>query len=324
MSSPLPILFAGTPQVAVPALELLASDSEHFKVVAVLTRPDAPQGRGRKLAPSPVKAAAVALGIDVLESNPSDPDFPQTLQATGARCGAVVAYGRILKQPVLDALEGGWYNLHFSLLPQWRGAAPVQRALWSGEQITGATVFQLTKGMDEGPIVAQSTVRIGEHETSGELLERLAQDGAHLLAASLEAVGEGRAVPQPQPQGAYEIARKITTEDAHVRFDQPAFAVDRQIRACTPEPGAWCQYHAGQDAQPVVLHILRAQPLSQADNAPGQTLPVGHLLVGKHAVWVGTKTQPLELLEVKAAGKKAMKAADWARGAHCEAGAYCD
>lgn len=319
------VLFAGTPEVALPSLELLAGDREHFEVVSVLTRPDAPSGRGRRLMPSPVKEAALRLGLPVLESDPSDPSFPDVVKATGARYAAVVAYGRILRQPVLDALEGGWYNLHFSLLPQWRGAAPVQRSIWSGDTVTGATVFRLTKGMDEGPILSQSTVEIGPDENAGQLLDRLAQDGSRLLAASLEAVGEGRARLVPQSPGAYEVARKITGEDAHIRFDVPAFAADRQIRACTPEPGAWCLLHAegGRDDTGLVLHVLRARPLPADDRAAPRDLPAGRLARTKRQVWVGTKSNPLELLEVKPAGKKAMKAADWARGARLADDAWC-
>lgn len=324
MSQPFKVLFAGTPWVAVPALELLINDTERFQVVAVLTRPDAPQGRGRRMTPSPVKKVALEHGIRVLETNPAEPSFPEILADTGAECGAVVAYGQILKQPVLDTLEHGWYNLHFSLLPQWRGAAPVQRALWSGDSITGATVFQLTKGMDEGPIIAQSTIQIGEHETSGELLKRLSEDGSHLLQASLQAVAEGRALPQPQPHGSYEVAKKITTADAHIRFDVPAFAVDRQIRACTPDPGAWCLLHDAQYDEGLTLHILRAVPVTMNGSRPPKPLGVGSIAVTKHSVWVGTRTEPMELLEVKAAGKKQMKAIDWARGARLSEHAYCD
>lgn len=321
----LKVLFAGTPDVAVPSLKLLAADTEHFEVVAVLTRPDAPQGRGRKLTPSPVKQAALALGLPVIESDPSEECFVAELAATGAEAAAVVAYGKILKQRVLDALPLGWYNLHFSLLPQWRGAAPVQRAIWAGDTITGATVFRITRGMDEGPVLAQSTVEIGAHETAGELLERLAEDGSHLLAASLEAMAEGRISPVEQPQGAYEIADKIRTEDAHIRFDVPVFAADRQIRACTPHPGAWCTLHAeGTRDESQTLHVLEAAPADMGDpNLPG-ALAVGKLALSKKHVWIGTKSQPLELIQVKAQGKKAMRAADWARGARLSEEAYCD
>ncbi|RSX54752.1 methionyl-tRNA formyltransferase [Bifidobacterium dolichotidis] len=318
----LKILFAGTPETAVPSLRKLAQDKEHFEVVAVLTRPDAPTGRGRKLQPSAVKRAALELGLPVIESNPREETFVTELAATGAQIGVVVAYGNILRQNVLDALPMGWVNLHFSLLPEWRGAAPVQRAIWAGDSVTGTTVFQLTRGMDEGPILAQSTEEIGAHETSGELLSRLADDGSMLLAAALEALAEGRLSPVEQPQGTFNIARKITTEDAAVRFDAPVFAVDRQIRACTPNPGAWAMLHntsgEGDDTEDksAVLHILKAAPADTEDTHVPSDLKPGELAVSKHHIWVGTMTSALELLEVKAQGKKAMVAADWARGAH--------
>ncbi|KFI45404.1 methionyl-tRNA formyltransferase [Bifidobacterium bohemicum] len=316
----LKVLFAGTPEVAVPALNALAQDAEHFEVVAVLTRPDAPQGRGRRLIASPVKQAASELGIPVLESDPKDPGFVDELKATGAQAGAVVAYGKILRQNVLDALPLGWYNLHFSLLPQWRGAAPVQRSLWSGDTITGATVFRLTAGMDTGPILAQSTIEIGAHETSGQLLDRLAQDGSRLLPAALEAMAEGRIEFRDQPQGSYEVAHKIEHDDAHVRFDVPVFAVDRQIRACTPEPGAWCLLEAkasggAEGEQGEQFHILKARPANPEDQGAPTDLEPGRIVADKKHVWVGTVSTPLELEMVKAQGKKAMRAADWARGA---------
>ena len=204
----LKVLFAGTPDVAVPSLKLLAQDTEHFEVVAVLTRPDAPTGRGRKLVANPVKQAALELGLPVIESDPSEETFVSELAATGAQAAAVVAYGKILKQDVLDALPMGWYNLHFSLLPQWRGAAPVQRSIWAGEKVTGATVFRIVRAMDAGPILAQSTVEIGAHETAGELLSRLAEDGSRLLAASLQAMANDQIAPVEQPAGAYEVAQK--------------------------------------------------------------------------------------------------------------------
>lgn len=324
----LPILFAGTPEVAVPSLRELAKDSEHFDVRAVLTRPDAPTGRGRKLVPSPVKQAALELGLPVLESDPKDENvFLEQLAATGAKAAAVVAYGKILRQNVLDALPLGWYNLHFSLLPQWRGAAPVQRAIWAGDDITGATVFRITRGMDCGPILAQFTTKIEPHENSGDLLARLANDGAPLLAASLRGVETGEIVPVDQDQTPQEVAQKITVEDAHIDFHAPDFAVDRQIRACTPNPGAWCELHADDEnnAEPITLHVLRAVP-ADANDPHAQDfnqLDPGKLLAGKKQVWVGTLSGALELLEVKAQGKKAMKAADWARGARLSAAAYC-
>lgn len=324
----LKLLFAGSPEVAVPALKTLAADKDHFDVVAVLTRPDAPTGRGRRLVANPVKQTALELGIPVIESDPASPGFTDELKATGAEAAAVVAYGKILRQNVLDALPLGWYNLHFSLLPQWRGAAPVQRAIWAGDSVTGATVFRITRKMDAGPILARSTVEIGAHETSGELLMRLAEDGSRVLAAALEGMAEGRIVPVEQQPGAFEVAAKISVEDAHIRFDVPAFAADRQIRACTPNPGAWCDLYAEGDAagdaagEPATLHVLEARPVDPAaqPNAPVDLGP-GELRAGKRNVWVGTATDPLELLQVKAQGKKAMRAADWARGARLSASA---
>lgn len=325
----LPILFAGTPEVAVPSLKELAKNTEHFDVRAVITRPDAPTGRGRKLVPSPVKQAALELGLPVIEIDPSkdEANFLNKLAETGAKAAAVVAYGKILRQNVLDALPLGWYNLHFSLLPQWRGAAPVQRAIWAGDDITGATVFRITRGMDCGPILAQFTTKIEPHENSGDLLSRLSIDGAPLLAASLRGMETGEIVPVEQDQSPQEVAQKIRVEDAHIDFHAPAFAVDRQIRACTPNPGAWCELHADDEnnADPITLHVLRAKPADANDPHAEELMKLnpGKLLAGKKQVWIGTLSGALELLEVKAQGKKAMKAADWARGARLSAEAYC-
>lgn len=322
------IVFAGTPDVAVPALQALAADRDHFEIRAVITRPDAPVGRGRKLMPSPVKQVAHELDLPVIESDPNNEEaFIAQLRETGAQMAAVVAYGKILRQSVLDALPLGWYNLHFSLLPQWRGAAPAQRAIWAGDDITGATVFRIVRAMDAGPIVGQYTTQIGKRETSGELLIRLAHEAAPLLVTSLLAVANQEAVLVPQAEAPVSIAQKITVEDAHIHFDKPAFALDRQIRACTPHPGAWCSLHANADSptqEASVLHILRAEPVTQED-VKGLALPtIGRLLITKHDVYVGTISGALRLLVVKAQGKKAMNAADWARGARLSNQAYCD
>lgn len=320
------LLFAGTPDVAVPSLRELVAD-ENFEVVAVLTRPDAPQGRGRRLVASPVKQAAQELGIPVVDADPKDPSFVETLKATGAQIAAVVAYGRILRQHVLDAMPFGWYNLHFSLLPQWRGAAPVQRAIWAGDTLSGATVFRITKGLDDGPILAQSTVEIGKHENAGSLLDRLSTDGAHLLVMALTAVAQGKARPEEQQQGVFEKAEKIEPADAHINFEAPSYAVERQIRACTPEPGAWANLHTGlADDKPLMLHVLDARvaaylPQEQPQELRERSLKPGELLASKKHVWVGTFTEALELRQVKVQGRKAMDAAAWARGAHLGQGA---
>lgn len=324
----LPILFAGTPDVAVAPLRALVEDKEHFDVRAVLTRPDAPTGRGRKLVPSAVKKAAIELGIPVLEVNPSnEQECVSALKATGARIAAVVAYGKILRQSVLDALPLGWYNLHFSLLPQWRGAAPVQRAIWAGDDITGATVFKITRGMDEGPILAQMTTKIGLHETAGDLLTRLSNDGANLLCSALVGLESGQIVPVEQDSTPCQIAQKITVEDAHIRFDIPSFAIDRQIRACTPNPGAWCNLHVdSSDLQTISLHVLACALAKDEDielHSLNELKP-GQILAKKHNVWVECASGAIELLEVKAQGKKAMNAADWARGAHLSSESYLD
>lgn len=311
------ILFAGTPQAAVPSLKALVEAGGDIEVVGVLTRPDAPQGRGRKLMPSPVKSAALELGVPVIESHPHSEEFFAAIDELKPDMAAVVAYGNLLKQRALNAIPGGWYNLHFSLLPQWRGAAPVQRAIWAGDTITGASVFRIGPGLDDGPILAQSTTQIGEHETSGQLLDRLAIDGAMLLRSALQGYIEGAISPRPQAQGAYEHAEKIHPGDARLRFDIPAFAVDRQIRACTPEPGAWTVLHNGEDE--LKLSIIEAVIDEQAD-----AIPSGTLKVTKKHVWIGTATHPLELTQVKAQGKKQMIAADWARGARLGEGAYCE
>lgn len=322
----LKILFAGTPDVAVPSLRALAADTEHFEIVAVLTRPDAPTGRGRKLTPSPVKQAALELDLPVIESDPSEDNvFISELAATGAQAAAVVAYGKILKESVLDALPLGWYNLHFSMLPQWRGAAPVQRAIWAGDRYTGVTVFRITRGMDAGPIVAQRETEIDAHENAGDLLMRLANSGSSVLVHAMQAVDAGRAAAVAQQEGEYPKAEKIRVDDAHIDFTAPVEVVDRQIRACTPNPGAWCLLHAddADGAEPITLHVLRAQPADMDHpNAPA-ALAAGMIAAGKKNVWVGTGSTPLELLEVKAQGKKAMRAPDWARGARLTPAAHC-
>ncbi|PST49603.1 methionyl-tRNA formyltransferase [Bifidobacterium callitrichos] len=314
----LKLLFAGTPDVAVPSLKAFAADPR-FDVKAVLTRPDAPTGRGRRLTPSPVKAAAIELGIPVIDAKPRDPGFLDTLGGLDVDIAAVIAYGNILPKAVLDAVPLGWYNLHFSNLPAWRGAAPVQRSIWAGDRVTGADVFKVGEGLDDGPVIATMSVELTGRETSGELLDRLAREGAPMYVDALASVGEGTAVFTPQPEGEFEYAHKITVDDARIDFTLPVEAIDRQIRACTPAPGAWCELHPeGIDmgtAKPLTLHILAARPADLANpNAPA-TLAPGELRAGKKNVWVGTGTTPLELLEVKAQGKKAMRAADWARGA---------
>lgn len=296
------LVFAGTPQVAVASLEaVLASRHE---VVAVVTRPDAVAGRGHRLTPSPVSAVAEAHGIRTLKpARPSDPEFVAELAALAPDCCPVVAYGALIPQRVLDIPSRGWVNLHFSLLPAWRGAAPVQRAIMAGDDLTGAAVFQLEAGMDTGPVFGLVTEAIGAKDTAGDLLGRLADSGAQLLVKVLDGIEEGSLQAVPQSTEDVSLAPKITVEDARVRWDEPALAVDRRIRGCTPAPGAWTMLGELK---------VKLQPVTPTD----ETLPVGALRVERNRVLVGTLTNAVELGTVQPAGKKAMVAADWARGLH--------
>jgi methionyl-tRNA formyltransferase len=294
------LVFAGTPEVAVVSLEaVLASRHE---VLAVVTRPDAVAGRGHRLTPSPVSQAAIEHGIPVLTPiKPSEPEFITTLQDLAPDCCPVVAYGALIPQTVLDIPAKGWVNLHFSLLPAWRGAAPVQRSIMGGDDVTGAAVFQLEAGMDTGPVFGVVTEGIGPRDTAGDLLGRLAHSGAELLVKVLDGIEAGMLTPVPQPADGVSLAPKITVEDARVRWDEPAMAVDRRIRGCTPAPGAW-----------TMLGDLKVklQPVAITD----EQLPIGELKVERNRVLVGTVTTAVELGAVQPAGKKAMDAAAWARG----------
>ena len=296
------VVFAGTPEVAVTSLEaVLASRHE---VLAVVTRPDAVAGRGHRLTPSPVSRVASERGIPVLTpTKPSDPEFIDRLSDLAPDCCAVVAYGALIPQRVLDIPPKGWVNLHFSLLPAWRGAAPVQRAIMAGDDVTGAAVFQLEAGMDTGPVFGVVTEGIGPRDTAGDLLGRLADSGAHLLVKVLDGIEEGTLQAVPQSSDDVSLAPKITVDDARVRWDEPALAVDRRIRGCTPAPGAWTMLG---DVK------VKLQPVTHADDV----LVPGELRVDRRRVLVGTLTTAVELSTVQPAGKKAMAAADWARGLH--------
>jgi methionyl-tRNA formyltransferase len=304
------ILFAGTPEPALPSLRLLL-DSSH-DIVAVLTRPDAPAGRGRTLRPSPVRALAQARGLHVLTPDrPSDPAFQAELERLQPDVAAVVAYGGLIRQRALDVPRHGWINLHFSVLPAWRGAAPVQHALIAGDDIVGASTFRLERGLDTGPVYGTLTEPVRPADTAGDLLERLADAGAHLLLATLAAIADGTARPQPQPENGVSLAPKLTVDDAHVRWHDPAQAVDRRIRGCTPEPGAWTSLDGVRiGLGPVTLTSAAAPGSDQPDLAPGE------LRIGRREVLVGTGTEPVRLGSVRPAGKRAMAAADWARGLH--------
>jgi methionyl-tRNA formyltransferase len=296
------LLFAGTPAVVRPALDAIAA-SRH-ELLAVVTRPDAPAGRGRRLVRSPAGAWADERGIEVLTpARPREPEFLDRLRELAPDCVPVVAYGALVPPAALEIPKHGWVNLHFSLLPAWRGAAPVQHAVLHGDEVTGASVFELEAGLDTGPVYGTLTEDIRPHDTSGDLLDRLATAGAGLLVAVLDAIEAGTARAHPQPADGVTLAPKITIEDARVRWDDPAFAVDRRIRACTPAPGAWTTLRDER---------VKLGPVRAVANAP--TLPPGELRVERTQVLAGTATTPVALGEVRAAGKKPMPATDWARG----------
>jgi methionyl-tRNA formyltransferase len=303
------VVFAGTPEVALPSLRAIA-DSDH-DLVGVVTRPDAPSGRGRRLVASPVAQLAAELGVAVLKpTHPKDPEFQDQLRSLRPECCPVVAYGAMLPQSALDIPDRGWVNLHFSLLPAWRGAAPVQRAVWAGDEFSGATTFRIVRELDAGPTYGVVTERVRPTDTSGDLLERLAEAGAPLLVATLDGIEDGSLQERQQPDDGVTVAPKIRVDDAEVRWGNPAPAVDRQVRACTPAPGAWTTF-AGERFK---LGPVRPDPEATA-------LEPGVLEVGKSTVHVGTGTVPVRLGEVKAFGKKQMPAADWARGVRVGSGA---
>lgn len=302
------LVFAGTPAVAVPALEALAA-SRH-EVVAVLTRPDAPAGRGRAPKESPVATRAAELGIDVLKpTSPSEPEFLKTLTALNPDCCPVVAYGAILRREALDIPEYGWVNLHFSVLPAWRGAAPVQRSIMAGDEVTGACVFSIVEELDAGPVLGLLTERILDTDTAGDLLERLAGLGAGLLKDAIDHIEDGDISAMPQAEDGLSYAPKLTVDDARVDWSRPAFAIDRQIRGCTPSPGAWTTLDGER---------FKLGPITNVDE---NTLKPGHIAVEKNAVRVGTATIDVLLGDVQPHGKKRMNAADWGRGAKLDDGA---
>jgi methionyl-tRNA formyltransferase len=301
------VVFAGTPEVALPALDAMAA-SRH-ELVGVVTRPDAPVGRGRTLTPSPVAQRAEALGVPVLKpAHPRDPEFQDQLRALAPDACPVVAYGALLPQSALDIPRHGWINLHFSVLPAYRGAAPVQRALWEGEEVTGATTFRIVKELDAGPTFGVMTQLIRPEDTSGTLLAKLAEGGAGLLVATLDGIDDGSLEAREQPADGITYAAKINPEDARVTWTHPAIGVERQVRACTPAPGAWTTF----DGERFKLGPVRVTE---------ERLEPGVLEVRKSEVLVGTGTAAVRLDRVKPFGKKEMPAADWARGARVASGA---
>ncbi|GAA0626121.1 methionyl-tRNA formyltransferase [Sporichthya brevicatena] len=302
------LVFAGTPEVALPSLRALLDS--HHDVVAVVTRPDAPTGRGRTLRPSPVAEVAAEAGLEILRPpSPKDPEFLDRLTQIAPDCAPVVAYGGLLPDDALAIPPHGWVNLHFSLLPAWRGAAPVQRAVLAGDEITGATTFRIVRELDAGPVFGVLTETIRPTDTSGDLLGRLAEAGAGLLLATLDGIEAGSVEAVPQPADGVSLAPKLNPADAEVDWRAPAMHVDRLIRACTPAPAAWTLFRGER---------VRLGPVTLRQDSRG--LAPGELLVEKNAVLVGTGTHGVALGDVTAPGKKPMRAADWARGARPSSG----
>ncbi|WP_010534629.1 methionyl-tRNA formyltransferase [Brachybacterium squillarum] len=299
------LLFAGTPAAALPSLRALL-DSEH-EVVAVLTRPDAPQGRGRRLTPSPVKALALEAGVPVLTpATLKDPDVQAELRELAPDAAPVVAYGALIPPDALTIPAHGWINLHFSLLPAWRGAAPAQRAVLAGQDSTGMSVFRIAEGLDTGDVIATSATPIGATETSGQLLDRMAVEGAPLLLRALDELAAGTANFTPQDDDLATRAAKLTPAEARVDWRRPAAEVSAHLRGMSPDPGAWSLL----EGQRVKLHGVGETPAGDLPAlAPGQLHPT------KRALLVGTGTTPLALDRLSPPGKREMAAADWARGA---------
>ncbi|QBI53853.1 methionyl-tRNA formyltransferase [Streptomonospora litoralis] len=296
------LVFAGTPEAAVPSLRTLLGSSH--EVAAVATRPDARAGRGRHLSPSPVAQVAEEAGIEVLKpEKASDPGFLDRLREIAPDCCPVVAYGALLRQEALDVPRHGWVNLHFSLLPHWRGAAPVQHAVLHGDDLTGASTFRIEPDLDSGPVFGTLVEPIGPADTSGDLLARLAESGAGLLLRTLDGIESGELEARAQSEEEVSFAPKITSADAEVEFTAPAMRVDRLIRACTPAPGPWTTFRGER------LKLGPVRPVTDAD-----AVPPGRLVVAKDRVFAGTATHPVELGEVQPQGKRRMPAVDWARG----------
>jgi methionyl-tRNA formyltransferase len=312
------VVYLGTPAAAVPPLRALL-DSDH-QVAAVVTRPDRPRDHQRGApAPSPVKQAAVAAGLPVLEPHSGrDPELPARLAAFGADIGCSCAFGYLLPPEVLAAFPGGIVNLHFSLLPAYRGAAPVQRALLEGAAVTGVTTFVIDDGMDTGPLLLAAEVPTHPDEDAGALTARLAEVAGRLAVETLDALESGQVQPRPQPPEGASLAPKVRPEEARLDFTRPAAELANAVRAFTPAPGAWTT-HRGRR-----LKVTRAVPDPPGGpKAPPRTPPEdgvrlepGRVAVGPGGwLLVGTADRPLELVEVRPEGRRAMSGAEFARGA---------
>lgn len=306
------IVFAGTPANAAQTLRALANSP--FEVVAVLTRTDAPVGRKRVLTPSAVAETAMELGLPIIKANRIDETTREEIKATGAELGVIVAYGALLDQKALDLLDKGWINLHYSLLPKWRGAAPVQRSIMAGDRETGVTLFQLDKGMDSGPVHLQIPTVIEPDESTADLLPRLTQLGISGLAELLPRIASGLTAPvaqDPQLLASLPTADKLTREDARIDWHRTAVELENQIRGLNPEPMAWTTH------EDEAFRIIEARALGAADwqSLADEDALAGALHVDKGRVMVSCgNSSLLELKIVQPAGKKPMLASDWTRG----------
>jgi methionyl-tRNA formyltransferase len=297
--SSLRLVFAGSPAAAVPSLEALAS-SQH-EIAAIITRQDSPQGRRGILTPTPVADAAGELRL--IKANRLDDAVTEQVAALAPDLGVIVAYGGLVREPLLSTPRLGWINLHFSLLPRWRGAAPVQRAIMAGDTQTGAAVFQLVPELDAGDVYGQLVEPIGLHQTAGSLLSQLAESGAGLLTRVVDELAAGTAVATPQ-SGEVTLAPKLSLADGRIDWAETVEQVANRVRGVTPEPGAFTTI---DDAR---LKVLDAHPARDA----ALRLQPGHIALDGRRVLVGTASTPLELVTVLPAGKKAMDAAAWWRG----------
>jgi methionyl-tRNA formyltransferase len=326
------LVLAGTPEAALPSLEGLAASSH--EVVAVVTRPDAPAGRGRALVRSPVRVRAEELGMPVLTPpSPRDPAFQGQLRDLAPDACPVVAYGALIPRSALDIPVHGWVNLHFSLLPAWRGAAPVQRAIMAGDEVTGACTFLIEEGLDTGPVFGVMTETIRPTDTSGDLLGRLAVSGADLLVATMDGIESGELVAKPQASQGVSFAPKLTVDESRIDWAKPALAVDRLVRGCTPSPGAWTTFRGERVKVLPVTPVPAATPVTAATlvtrgeavrgGQAGEASPAaepGELVVTKSAVSVGTGSGLVRLGIVQAGGRRPLPARDWARGVRIEPG----
>lgn len=296
------IVFAGTPQVAVPTLRALVGAGH--EVILVVTREDAPIGRKRTLTASPVAKAADEFGLRVLKSNRITAEQTAQVLALQPDVGVVVAFGALLKPSLLEVPSHGWLNIHFSLLPRWRGAAPVQHALLAGDSITGVTIFRLDEGLDTGDVLAQQASPLHSSQPAGEVLNQLAESAPTLLLSALEDLAAGRAQFHPQV-GESSNAPKLSRDDAKLDFTQAAERILNRWAAVTPEPGAHCLFEGGS------LKILDARATSKPVT---QQLRPGECMLIDNIVLAGTSTAPIELVTLQPAGKSAMSASDWLRG----------